>query len=135
MSSAARYLIFHGAIVLMVGLLCGIPYGKAINRKRPEPMVHSWRIAHQALPIGAILMIAVAAVLSSFAVTALIKWVIAVALIVSSYGFCFSLPLAAVVGHRGLSARGPAAAKWVYLGNIVGAMFSLVAAFALLYAA
>jgi len=71
----------------------------------PERVVHSWRVAHAALPIGAIRMFAVAALLSSFAVPSPVKWLIAVALIVSSYAFCISLPLAAVVGHRGLSAH------------------------------
>lgn len=134
MEAAARHLIFHGAIVLIIGLLCGMPYGRAINRKAAEATVQAWRLAHQALPIGAILMFAVAAVLTPFEVTATLKWVIALSLIVSSYAFCFSLLLAPVVGHRGLSARGPLAAKLVYFGNSTGAFFSMVAAVVLLYA-
>jgi hypothetical protein len=79
-------------------------------------------------------MFAVAALLSSFAVAAGIKWLIAAALIVSSYAFCLSLPLAAVVGHRGLSSRGPFAAKLVFAGNMLGAWASVLAASALVYA-
>ena len=134
MEAAARHLVFHGAIVLIIGLMCGMPYGKAINRKASEHTVQAWRIAHLALPIGAILMFAVAAVLTPFMVTTTLKWVIAVSLIVSSYAFCFSLPLAAVTGHRGLSARGSFVAKLVYLGNSAGAFFSMLAALVLLYA-
>jgi hypothetical protein len=135
MEPAARTLVFNAAIVLIIGLLCGMPYGRAINRKASESLVHSWRVAHLALPIGAMLMFAVAAILTPFVVTTTVKWLIAVALIVSSYGFCFSLLLAPLVGHRGLSSKGPLAAKLVYLGNMVGAMSSLLAAVALLYAA
>jgi hypothetical protein len=80
-------------------------------------------------------MFGVAAVLSHLGGGALLKWVIARSLIVSSYAFCFSLPLAAVVGHRGLSARGPISAMLVYTGNAVGAVSSLVAAAAFIYAA
>jgi hypothetical protein len=134
MEEAARNLVFHGAIVLIIGLMCGMPYGKAINRKASEHTVQAWRLAHLALPIGAILMIAVAAVLTPFMVSTTLKWVIAVSLIASSYAFCFSLLLAPVVGHRGLSARGPLAAKLVYLGNSAGAFFSMLAAVVLLYA-
>jgi hypothetical protein len=47
--------------------------------------------------------------------------------IVSSYAFCFSLPLAALVGHRGLSPRGPLLAKLVFAGNMLGAAASLFA--------
>ena len=56
MEAVARNLVFHGAIVLIIGLMCGMPYGKAINRKASEHTVQAWRIAHLALPIGAILI-------------------------------------------------------------------------------
>ena len=134
MDAAARTLVFHAAVVLIIGLMCGMPYGKAINRKAPEHIIQAWRLAHQALPIGAILMFAIAAVLTPFAVTATLKWVIAISLIGSSYAFCIALPLAAVVGHRGLSARGPLVAKVVYFGNTLAAVLSMVAAIVLLYA-
>lgn len=135
MEPVARHLIFHAAIVLTIGLLCGMPYGRAINRKAPEHTVHAWRIAHLALPIGAILMLAIAPVLTPFAVSDGLKWFIALSLIVSSYAFCFALPLSAWVGHRGLSSQGPLKAKLVYLGNMLGAASSMLAAVALLYAA
>lgn len=80
-------------------------------------------------------MFAIAALLSSFAVAATVKWSIAVALITSSYAFCFSLPLAALVGQRGLSPEGPTSAKLVYLGNMLGAVTAVVAALVLVYAA
>lgn len=134
MDPSARHLAFHGAIVLLIGLLCGGPYARAINRNAPAHIVHSWRVAHASLPIGAILMFTAAALLSSFEVATQVKWLIAVALIVSSYAFCFSLPLAATVGHRGLSSQGPLAAKLVFVGNMLGAWASVVAAFALIYA-
>jgi|GEM_PF-624661 len=122
METSARHLAFHGAIVLLIGLLCGGPYGRAVNRGAAPHVIHSWRVAHASLPMGAILMFTIAALLSSFAVASSVKWSIAVALIVSSYAFWFSLPLAAVVGHRGLSSEGPASAKLVYLGNMLGAL-------------
>lgn len=135
MDPSARHLALHGAIVLLFGLLCGVPYGRAIIRNVPAHIVHSWRVAHASLPMGAILMLAVAALLSSFSVVAEVRWVIAVALIVSSYSFCFSLPLSAVVGHRGLSLQGPFAAKLVFAGNVIGSLASVVAALVLVHAA
>jgi hypothetical protein len=134
MEASARHLAFHGAIVLLVGLLCGGPYARAVNRNAASHIVHSWRVAHASLPAGALLMFAIAALLSSFTVVGQVKWFIALALIVSSYAFCFSLPLAAVVGHRGLSAEGPPMAKLVFAGNMVGAWASVAATLALIYA-
>jgi hypothetical protein len=135
MEPFSRQLVFHGAVMLLVGLLCGAPYGRAVNRKAPEHIVHSWRVAHASIPAGAMLMFAVAAVLSHLQVAASLKWVVAGFLIVSAYAFCFSLPLAAIVGHRGLSSEGPASAKAVFVGNVVGAASFLVAAVVFLYAA
>ena len=135
MHSSAHHLLLHGLIVLLVGLLYGAPYGRAINRGAPESLVHAWRVAHASLPIGAVVMLAVSAVLSGLAVTEPIKWFIAITLIASSYAFCFSLPLAAVTGHRGLSYEDPLAAKCVYLGNAVGAVLSLLSTVLLIYAA
>ena len=134
MDPSARHLAFHGSIVLLFGLLCGAPYGRAINRNAPAQAIHSWRIAHASLPMGAILMFAVAALLSSFAVAAQVKWFIAITLIVSVYAFCLSLPLAAIAGYRGLSSRGPLVAKLIFSGNMLGSIASLAASIALVYA-
>ncbi|RSZ45769.1 MULTISPECIES: hypothetical protein [unclassified Variovorax] len=136
MHPAARHLVFHGAIVLLFGLLLGAPYAKAIKREAAAHIVNSWRVAHLSLPIGATLMLATAAVLSSLAAPAWLLWLIAIALIVSAYGFCVSTPLAAVSGQRGLSSDGVVGlGGLVYLGNVVGAVASIVGALALLVAA
>jgi hypothetical protein len=132
MDTYSRQLVFHGAVVLLVGLLCGAPYGRAVNRNAPEHTVHSWRVAHGSIPLGAALMFGVAAVLPHLGGSVFLKWAVALLLILSSYAFCFSLPLAAAVGHRGLSARGPASAKLVYAGNVIGAVSSLLAAVVLI---
>jgi hypothetical protein len=64
-----------------------------------------------------------------------VQWAIAIALIISSYAFCISTPLAAVTGQRGLSSASFGLGRLVYLGNMIGALASLVAAVAFLYAA
>ncbi len=40
--------------------------------------------------------------------------------------------MAAIVGHRGLTSHGPLSAKLVYLGNSIGALFSLLASLPLI---
>lgn len=135
MDSSSRHLLFHGAIVLLFGLLLGAPYARAIKREAAAHIVNSWRVAHLSLPIGAVLMFAAAAVLPSFVVATQVKWVIALTLIVSSYGFCVSTPLAAITGQRGLSSGGTGLGRLVYAGNMVGAWGSVIAAVVFLYAA
>lgn len=134
MHASSRHLMLHGAIVLLFGLLLGAPYARAIKSNAAAHVVNSWRVAHQSIPLGATLMFAVAALLPSLTVPAQVSWLIAVALIVSSYSFCVSTPLAAITGQRGLSTGSVGLGKLVYLGNMVGALASLVAAIALVYA-
>lgn len=80
-------------------------------------------------------MFAVAILLGSFAVAGEMKRLIANLLIVSGYSFCASLPLAAIVGQRGLTPRGPLVGKAVFLANMVGVATSLLATLGLIYAA
>ncbi|WP_093013845.1 hypothetical protein [Variovorax sp. OV700] len=134
MLSAARHLAFHGSIVLLFGLLLGAPYARAIKRNAAAHVVNSWRVAHLSLPIGATLMFAVAAWLPSVSAPAPLAWIVAIALIVSAYGFCVSTPLAALTGRRGLSA-GEGFERVVYLGNMLGAIASIVGGAALVVAA
>jgi hypothetical protein len=135
MEPASRYLVFHGTIILLIGLLCGWPYGRAITGRAEAHIVHSWRVAHLSLPIGAVLLFAVAPLLSWFTVSSGIKRAIANLLIVMGYSFSVALPLAGLVGERGLSYHGSLQAKVVFAGNAIGALTSLVASVLLVYAA
>ncbi len=133
--SSSRHLVLHGAIVLLFGLLLGAPYARAIKAGAAAHIVNAWRVAHLSLPIGAILMFSVAALLPTLLVTPQVKWIISASLIVSAYGFCLSTPLAALTGQRGLESGGVRLGRLVYYGNMIGAFSSLVASVALLYAA
>lgn len=61
MHASARQLIFHAAVVLLIGLLCGAPYGRAITRGLPTTVAAAWRLAHGSLPLGAAVMFGVGA--------------------------------------------------------------------------
>ncbi len=135
MDASSRHLVFHGAVVLLFGLLLGGPYGRAVNRKAADHVVHSWRVAHASLPAGALVMLAIGALLPSTPAPTDVKWFVAASLIASSYAFCVSLPLAAIVGHRGLSPEGPFSAKVVYGGNVLGAVAAVAGACGFVYAA
>ena len=135
MEDSARHLMFHAVVLLLAGILAGVPYGKAILKKRDERLVTAWRVAHIALIIGAILLLVLAVSFSGLNVAESIKWIIAVLFIISGYGFMLALLLGPIVGYRGLTAKGPIAAKVVYFGNILGSTTSSLATLVLLYAA
>lgn len=132
MNSLAIQLLLHGAIVLLVGLLTGIPYGFAITRKKDDNVVRAWRVAHSGLSMGGTTMIAISAVLSNLKLDLIGGSTLVWAFVVSGYGFCIALPYGAWVGHRGLSVEGSAQNKVVYAGNIVGAIGSVIGTMALI---
>ncbi len=134
METSARYLLFNASIVLLIGLLCGMPYGIAITQKKSDEVIRAWKLAHGALSLGATTMVSMAAVLSFLQVDSQIKWILAIAYIISGYGFCFALTIEPFVGDRGLSWSGTWSNKVVYLGNVTGALSSLIGTVVLVYA-
>lgn len=52
MEEPARHLLFHGVIILLLGLLAGIPYGRAILKKQQDSLIIAWRVAHSALTMN-----------------------------------------------------------------------------------
>jgi hypothetical protein len=134
MDVPARHLLLHAVIVYLVGLLAGLPYGAAINRGDSEERIRAWRLAHGSLVVGATMMVAIAAVLSQLSVGPLARWLIAGSSIASGYGFAVALPVGAWVGQRGLTASGPLSNRFVFAGNSLGVLASLLSAVVLLYA-
>lgn len=135
MESISCQLVAHASIILLIALLFGAPYAKAIKRNADAQVVHSWRVAHQSLTIGALVLFALASVMPGLLVPAALKWSIAVAMIVSGYAFVVATPLAAVTKDRGLQAGGKGLARLVFVGNMVGAGTSLLASALLVVAA
>lgn len=135
MEEPARHLLLHGVIILLLGLLAGIPYGRALLKKEQDKLITAWRVAHSALSMGAILMFSLVSILPMLNVDLTIKWYIVVLFIVSGYSFTFALYLGPIVGHRGLIYRDPLLAKAVYFGNSTGALTSLLGTLFLLVGA
>ena len=135
MNEFARQLIFHGSVVLLIGLFAGFPYARVILKKRADNIIHAWRVAHQSLPIGAILLFALASFIALLDASNAFKWALSILFIVSAYAFAFALILGPIVGQRGLTSCGPMSAKLVYSGNIVGVITSLIGALLLVYSA
>lgn len=127
-------LLVSGSVVLLIGLLAGYPYGKAITSQALEPIVRAWRLAHSSLVIGGTTSLAIGAVLPWLHAGGWERPVIAWSFVLSGLAFSIALPYGAWKGHRGLVAEGPLDNWVVYGGNVVGALSSLVGSVALVYA-
>ena len=120
------HVILHGAIVLFVGLVCGIPFGSVAARAGDEA-ARAWRVAHAGGAALGVMLIAIAAVLPRLRLTDLVASLLAWSLIVSAYSFTAGVVLAAITGARGLRAGGSAANVLVFLAYLVGALGTLLA--------
>ncbi len=110
-------IVFHGAIVLFVGFLCGIP---ALADELGGAPLHAWQTAGVFLIVTGIWLLATAALLPSLALepreTSGLVW----ALLGTGYGFMIALLVQAITGVRGVTPRGPAANWIAFAGNTVG---------------
>ncbi|MEA5480581.1 hypothetical protein VB774_23340 [Pseudanabaena galeata UHCC 0370] len=89
MELPARYLLFNGSVVLLVGLLCGVPYGSAIVKKQSDEVIRAWKLAHGGLSLGVTTEIAMSSAFSLLSVYRSILWAVCISYIISGYGFCF----------------------------------------------
>lgn len=130
-----KQLILHGGIILLVGLLSGAPFGRAIVHGKSEATVRAWRVAHSGLAMGGVLLLALALVVPQLQLSASALAVLVWAFIASGYGFAVALPLGAHYGHRGLTSGPPFLNRVVYFGNMIGVAGSLVGTLILLWGA
>jgi hypothetical protein len=126
-----KQLVFHGAVILFIGFLCGAPLGSAIVRKKPEETVRAWRVAHTSLVAGGMLLLIVAGIVDRLRMDAWSMIAMVCAFVAGGYAFVISLPLAAWSARRGLTPTAPMANRVVYVGNVFGAL-ALLAGGALL---
>jgi len=83
----AKYVLFHGATIILIGLFSGLIYWQAIIRnKRPE-VIRGWRIAHVFLVIEGMFVVIVGLLIPHLAISGLPVRVLVWVIISSGYGF------------------------------------------------
>lgn len=117
-----KQILLHGAIVLFVGLLCGIPFGAAVGNAWGEEAVRAWRVAHSGGVTVGLMLIAIGAVLHRLLLRDRVISVLVWSLVVSAYSFILGMVLAAMGGVRGLRATGPALNWVVFAAYMVGSL-------------
>ncbi|HZP42173.1 MAG TPA: hypothetical protein VFD84_11790 [Candidatus Binatia bacterium] len=120
-------MIFHGAVVFLLGLLAGFPHafvltGQMIGSER------AWRMAHLEGVMNGLLLLVVGAIADRLVFGRRRGAILAGSLIVAGYGNVVASILAAVWNVRGLRAEGPATnlVVWVlFVAAIVGVFVGL----------
>jgi hypothetical protein len=125
-------ILLHGLVVLLVGLLCGVPYGQAITHHWGDEAVRGWRFAHFGLVVAGIWLMVVAGISHLLTLSGRSVALLFYSLAGSAYGFTVALVVAAIGGVRGLEPAGPTLNVIAFVANCVGASASLVSVCVLL---
>ncbi len=116
-------LIFHGAIVLLVGLLCGLPtVVEASNTS-----VRFWHTAHEALIMMGIWMLAASSVLPALVLERREASGLVWSLLAMGYGFITALVIGGVIGANAFVPGGTPTTFTAFLGAVVGILGAVVA--------
>jgi hypothetical protein len=122
---APLQILFHGLIVALIGLVCGIPYGQAITGGWGAEAVRAWRLAHLGLVTGGIWLMVVASVTSLLVLSRRLAAIHVGSFVASGYGLVVALVVGAAAGVRGLEPTGPALNGLAFVANTLSALGSL----------
>ena len=130
-----KHAIFHGAVVLLIGNLCGIPYGDAIGRSLAEDVIRAWRVAHTGGVTGGLSLVALGAVLHRLSLSETFLKVLVWSLVVGTYCITLGFLTAAVAGVRGINPEGPLLNSMVHVAYVAGALGVLAGSVLFVYSA
>jgi hypothetical protein len=116
-------LIFHGAIVLLVGLLCGLPTAVEASSES----VRFWHTAHEALIMIGIWMLAASSVRPALVLDRREATALVWSFLAMGYGLMTALVMGGVIGISPFAPGGTPATFVAFLSAVVGIFGSFVA--------
>ena len=121
-----KYLIFHGAIIILIGLFSGLIYWQTIIRNEKPEVIRGWRVAHVFLAIEGLFIIVVGLVISHLSLGDLAVRGLVWTMVASGYGFAYAFTIGAWKKSRGLTPKPYGLNTILFLGHFVGATGSLI---------
>ena len=121
-----RRLGFHGAIVIVLGLLAGFPFALVILGQMQGDL-RAWRMAHLEGVLNGLLLWAAAGVGPVLRLSQRSQDVLLWSLVIVAYGNTLASVLAATSGERGLEPGGNAANMTVYVAFMLAVVAMFVA--------
>lgn len=100
-------LALNGAILLVVGMVAGVPYGQAIVNHWGEAPVEAWKLAHLEGLTNGLLVLAVGGIGGVLALGERAQKTLVATLLVGGWANTLGGIVAALVGARGLDPNGP----------------------------
>ena len=130
-------LIFHGAVVFLLGMLAGFPFAFVLiaevdgGTTSIPGTVRAWRMAHLEGALNGMLLLLVAAVAGHLSMSTGRQRVLFYGLVITAWGNIIASINSALTGGRGLSFTGADANTVTYV-LFMAAVFAVIAAFVLI---
>ncbi len=102
----AMQVVFHGTLLLLLGMLAGIPLADAVTREAAGAAAHGWAVIHDTFLLFGVMLLALGAVWERLVLGARAGSLLLGSLVVSVYVSVVVMVLAAVTGVSGLSPAG-----------------------------
>ncbi len=132
-SQSIQSLMVHGSIVLLIGLLSGLPFWLAIIGKKSGEVIRAWRVAHTTLIACGLTMLVIGLINPHLTLSIELRSILVWALILSGYSFVFALVLGAATGYRALTPKPVGFNTLLFIGHLIGACGSILALFIAIY--
>ena len=126
MRTRPETMIFHGAVVILLGLLAGFPYALVVTGTLASSE-RAWRMAHLEGILNGLTLIAVAAVAPWLVLGRRTQRALAWLLIVTAWGNIVPSVIGPLFGGRGLEFGGSAANSVMYVLFVAAVVAVLVA--------
>jgi hypothetical protein len=124
-------LVFHGAVVLLLGQAAGYAFFRALKRAEDGAAAARWRMSHSACSVAALVLLALGPVVPQLGLDPVALQALTWTLIGSTWALCLGTVVAAASGQRGIERRGPVWNRVVWVLYVVGAAGSTVGGVAL----
>jgi hypothetical protein len=115
--------ILHGAVVVLVGLLCGLP---AVSEPASESM-RLWHTAHEGLIMIGVLMLTLSSVLPALELARREARGLVWSLLAMGYGLMTGLVLQGITGTRAFGPTTSPVLMVAFIGNATGMLGSVLA--------
>ena len=128
-----KYVTFHGAIIILIGLFSGLIYWQTIIRNKKPEVIGGWRIAHVFLVIEGMFLIIVGLLIPHLTLSGLSVRVLVWIFVSSGYGFTWAFVGSAWTGYRGLTPKPYGLNTILFLGHFIGAGGSFIGIAMIIY--
>lgn len=128
-----KYLVLHGLIVLLAGVLAGVPFWLVIIRKKGNEVIHGWRVAHSFLCMYGMLMLIVGLLSPHLIIGESIASVLLWSFVTAGYSFAIAFIVGAWKGYRGLTPWPYGLNTFLNVCHIIGISCSIIGIVIIIY--